>query len=402
MKRQSSEHSEAVCRELNEELRQVLNEIPVNEKREQTYRALDEDKLAKPKKKMKPMQIVTGALVTVFAVLALCVGTFFGLSLSGKKAMTAASDIDMIAPNIEGQEIEVEEKGSLVVYNGQKYCYNNNMITVLLMGVDQTQDERLEHLQSEGQIASGQADTIILAAMDAETGKTSLINISRDSMVDVDMYTSSGNFGGTDKMQLCLAFAYGKGEKGGSENVARSVSRFLYGIPVNSYAAINLSAIPVLNDAIGGVEVQVLEDLSIVDPALKLGETVTLKGKQAETYVRMRDAYFGGAESNTARMERQKQYMSAFAAKTLARTREDVSVPLTLFDIATEYMVTDLNAAKVSYLVSILDKVGLEESNFVSIAGESVIGKNNYAEFYPDEKALYELILDIFYKRVNE
>ena len=50
--------------------------------------------------------------------------------------------------------------------------------------------------------------------------------------------------------------------------------------------SINLSAISVLNDAVGGVNVQVIGDLTSVDPTLKEGANVTLLGGQAETYVR--------------------------------------------------------------------------------------------------------------------
>lgn len=133
---------------------------------------------------------------------------------------------------------------------------------------------------------------------------------------------------------------------------------------------------------------------------MEAGTKVTLKGAQAEMYVRSRDAYFGGAESNSKRMERQKQYLTSFASKALQETKKDITVPLTLFDVASEYMVTDLNAAKVSYLVSILSKVGLEESSFLTVPGEAVLNEQTgYAEFMVDDKALYEMILDVFYKK---
>lgn len=402
MRRPNDDERQTELTQLNQELRDLLEQVPASENREQSYRGIDEEvQRPDPKKKRSPARIATGILAGVLCILIICVSTFMGLRASGKKSLLASGDLDVTAPQIEGQEISVEDNGDLVIYNGQKYCYNHNIITVLLMGVDQSQDERLQHQEEGLLIGNGQADTVILAAVDVESGDISLMNVSRDSMVDVDVYTSSGNFGGSKKLQLCLAYGYGKGETGGSENVARSVSRLFYGIPVNSYAAINLSAIPVLNDAIGGVEVEVLEDLTLVDSELQPGKTVTLKGRQAETYVRSRDAYSGDADSNSKRMERQKQYLSSFAAKALAMTREDVSVPLTLFDVASEYMVTDLNVAKVSYLVSVLNKVGLQESSFLTVPGQAIVGAEGYAEYYVDDKALYEMILDVFYKKVN-
>lgn len=402
MKKPNKDEQQSELTQLNQDLRERLSQVPPDKNREQLYKGIDEEAdKPKAKKKISPARVVTGILIGVFCVLLVCAGTFMFLRASGKKSLLASNDFDVTAPELDGESISVEENGDLVIYNGQKYCYNHNIVTVLLMGVDQSQDERLKHQEEGLLIGNGQADTVILAAVDVESGDVSLMNISRDSMVDVDVYTSSGNFGGSKKMQVCLAYGYGKGETGGSENVARSISRLFYGIPVNSYAAINLTAIPVLNDAIGGVEVEVLEDLSIVDPALQQGKRVTLKGKQAEIYVRSRDAYSGDADSNSKRMERQKQYLSSFAGKTLAMTKQDVSVPLTLFDVASEFMVTDLNVAKVSYLVSVLNKVGLEESSFITVPGQAIVGSEGYAEYHVDDKALYEMILNVFYKKVN-
>lgn len=401
MKRRNNDPKE--LEKLNHELQEILSQIPAGTHQKKEYRGIEEE-TKKVKKKTSSKKIVIAVTAIVLSICIGAVAIFAGMRMKGKSDLIASDELDITAPELEGQEIQVENNGDLVVYNGEKYCYNHNMITVLMMGVDQTQDERLENQQSDLMIANGQADTVILAAMDVETGKTTLINVSRDSMVDVDMYTTSGNFAGDQKMQLCLAYAYGVGEDGGCLNVSRSVSRLLYGVPISSYAAIGLSAINVLNDAIGGVEVDVLESLGNPgsDMYMEAGQKITLKGAQAEMYVRSRDAYFGGAESNSKRMERQKQYLTNFASKALQETKEDITVPLTLFDVASEYMVTDLNAAKVSYLVSILNKVGLEESNFLTMPGEAVLNEQTgYAEFVVDDKALYEMILDVFYKKIN-
>ena len=401
MKKQNNDPQE--LDKLNGELQEVLSKIPVKSHKEE-YQGIEEE----PKKRKKRLSNKKLAGIVTAIVLVICLGTvgaFAGLRMQGKRALLSTDNFDVTAPNIAGEDISVENNGDLVVYNGEKYCYNHNIVTVLMMGVDQTQDERLQNQKSDLMIGNGQADTVILAALDVETGETTLINISRDSMVDVDVYTKSGNFAGDEKMQLCLAYAYGVGEDGGCENVARSVSRLLYGVPISSYASIGLSAINVMNDAIGGVEVQVLETLGTpgADTYMEEGQTITLKGAQAEAYVRSRDAYYGGAESNSKRMERQKQYLLNFASKTLRETRKDITLPLTLFDVASEYMITDLNAAKVSYLVSIVDRVGLEESNFLTMPGEAVLNeKTGYAEFQVDDKALFEMILDVFYDKVNK
>ena len=199
-------------------------------------------------------------------------------------------------------------------------------------------------------------------------------------------------------MQLCLAYAYGDGKESSCENTKKSVSRLLYGMPVDAYAAIDLPAISVLNDAIGGVEVDVLEDLSNLDPALTEGAHVLLQGSQAETYVRSRDAEGPDApvDSNNARMARQKQYLTNFISKTLSAAKKDITVPLTLYQAITSYMVTDIDASEVTYLASLVLQGGFGDQDIINVPGEVQMGEE-FAEYHVDEKGLYEIILDVFY-----
>lgn len=397
MKRQNNDELREELDQLNNDLNKMLDENLLTEK-EQDFEAID---VEEPDEEIVPVtkkavNIVTGVLAGILGIMIVAACVFVGMRSAGKKSLEASADLDVKAPNLAGQDVSVENNGEIVIYNGQKYRYNHNIITVLCMGVDMSQTEAQEEHVRGG---NGQADTIILAVLDAESGKCSLLNISRDSMVDIDRYSTDGNYAGTKKGQITLSYSYGDGKDSSCINTARSVSRLLYGIPVSSYAAINLSAINVLNDAIGGVEVEVLEDLTLGDPELEAGKKVTLKGEQAELYVRSRDAYSGDANSNTYRMDRQKQYLSAFARKTLEQSKEDITVPMTLFDVASDYMVTDLNAARVSYLVSLMNKIGFDESRFMTVPGEAKIGEGGYAEYYVDDQALYEMVLELFYKK---
>ena len=76
-----------------------------------------------------------------------------------------------------------------------------------------------------------------------------------------------------------------------------------------------------LNDLVGGVTLEVLDDFSGIDDTLVQGETVTLKGQQALTYVRSR----GGLEDSTNlhRMERQRQYLSALQGQLSSKAQSD-------------------------------------------------------------------------------
>lgn len=345
----------------------------------------------KKKKKMKPFKVFIIFLCVILFLLAAVVTTFFILRSRGKKLLRETSVEETItAP----EDAEVEEEGKTIIYKGEKYCYNEDIVSILCMGIDKSiQDTGLDNIGE-----NGQADALFLAVLDTKTGHLSFVNISRDSMVDVNKYNVEGKYLGVENMQICLSYAYGDGKEKSCENTAASVSRLMYGMPVNAYAAIDYSGISILNDAVGGVTVEVLEDLTDRDPELQVGKTVTLSGEQAHTYVRSRDTEL--LDSNNMRMARQKQYLMSFLGTTISKTKSDLTIPVTLYQAASEYMVTDISVSEVTYLASLVLQGGFSEGDMYSVPGEVVKGEK-YAEFIPDEEGLYELILDVFYEKVN-
>ena len=333
-----------------------------------------------------------GILLIIFVTLAVAaVGGFFYLKWSGEKALSQhAGDVEEVITAPE--HVVLEDDGQIVTYNGKKYRKNENIINILCMGVDK------DSLQESGVTGeNGQADTLLVVALDKVTGEMTMLNVSRDSMVDVELYNTEDEYVKTSRIQLCLAYAYGDGKETSCKNVIKSVSRLLYGMPIHAYAAIDLSAIPVLNDAIGGVEVTVLEDLTQYRADWAEGAVITLTGDDAESYVRARKSEGAeGVESNNNRMARQKQYLTNFIKKALTATKEDITVPVTLYQTVTPYMITDIGMSEVTYLATIALESGFSEQSILNVPGEVVMGEK-YAEYHVDEEALYEIILDIYY-----
>lgn len=343
---------------------------------------------------------VRRALLIVFACLAgfvvLTVSTVFVLQSIGHDKLLDYQDVDMSAPVIDNVPVQTNQDGKIVFYNGKTYRFNETVTSILCMGVDK--EELVLENNTIG--TAGQADADFLVALDTATGKITVINISRDTMVDVNLYSESGQFLQTDQMQLCLSYAYGDGKETSCENTVRSVSRLFYGLPIHSYFAIDLEAISVLNDTVGGVEVTLQENMqSPYGGTLSAGDTVVLVGDEAERYVRYRDSE--QLDSNSSRMERQKTYLQSFLNKALTSTKKDLSVPLKLYEAASPYMVTNLSVDKVTYLALNSISHGGMEPVFESVPGTVKQGEK-YAEFYPDEKALYEMILQVFYTEVKE
>ena len=341
------------------------------------------------KRKIKWIGLILLLLLMILIIV------FLAAEMIGQKAMTGKTDETIEVTALETADVVVEDEGEVITYQGEKYRYNENITSVLCMGVD-NESADLGDVQIG---TSGQADMLMLAILDTENGDVNLWNISRDSMTEVDIYNVDGEYVKTETMQACLAFAYGDGKERSCENTVRAVSRLLYGMPIQSYGVINMDAIRPLNDAVGGVEVAIHEE-DILPARFKPGTTVLLQGEDVEAYVRSRrtERPDEPIDSNNNRMARQRQYMTNFIQKALQMTKQDITTPAKLFRIALQddNMTTNLNIPKVAYLTTMFSKVSFSQDSFQTIPGEVVAGEK-YAEYHVDDEALYQMILDTFY-----
>lgn len=278
-------------------------------------------------------------------------------------------------------------------FQGKTYRRNTAMRAILCIGVD-TKGEMESHTAS-GQ--GGQADGVFLVAQDAARDRVKILMIPRDSMTEITLFDLSGNELGKDVQHLTLAYAYGDGKEKSCELMTEAVSNLLGNLKIDGYAAVNISAIPILNDAVGGVTVTVRDEgLEKRDPALKMGETVTLCGTQAETFIRYRDI----TKSQTAigRMERQKQYMQGYMQATKAAAAKDDRLIPDLMNQLQSYMVT--NMAKDQYLDMALSVLNSQDSlgdgDILTVPGEAV-ETDLYDEYHVDREALVPMVLDLFY-----
>lgn len=66
-------------------------------------------------------------------ILLLAVMSFLILRAQGRRNLAErTNEAAITAP----EEAEAEENGKYVVYKGEKYCYNENVISILCMGID--------------------------------------------------------------------------------------------------------------------------------------------------------------------------------------------------------------------------------------------------------------------------
>lgn len=184
--------------------------------------------------------------------------------------------------------------GSLRDANAFADIVENELGYVLIMGVD----------RRDGDV--GRSDTLMLAAVDEEQGRATLLSIPRDTRVEVGTY-------GYDKINHAYAF-------GGHEMTLASVEK-LVGVPVTHYVLIDTSAFERIVDAVGGVDINVEKRMHYEDPWDDNGGLVIdlqpgeqhMTGAQAIQYVRYRDG-----EGDIGRIARQQHFMRALLAQFLS------------------------------------------------------------------------------------
>ena len=343
-------------------------------------------------KKSKVKKVLLWILIVLLVLILSGAVTVAVLIQKGKTSLLNTESMDMNPGSIIS-DVVVEDDGRTIEYQGKKYVYNENMTTILCIGVDKENIADSMGLQGN----NGQADALFLYAMDTTTGKSTVIPIPRDAMVDVDMYSGSGQYLSSSKKQLCLSYAYGDGKHSSCENTIKSVSRLFYGLPINSYVAIDLKAIEVLSKKVGGVPVIPNEDFSHNGYNFYKGKETLLNGMQARIFVQGRDQ--SKLDSSLNRMERQKQFVTSFFNKAVSKTKQNITFPIDVFKSTTDYMITDIDVAEVSFLAScvIKNSIGLE---YKSIKGNMVKGEK-YAEYHVDDESVYNTIVEVFYKTVS-
>ena len=276
-------------------------------------------------------------------------------------------------------------------YNGHTYAYNQELEVLLFLGVD---DREVIDYSSEGNNRnSAQSDVILLAIFDKDNQSYSLLQINRDTMVDMMKYDYFGTYTGLINGQIALAHTYRTGMEDSCEDTKFAVSRFLYDVEISNYFCLTMDAIPIINDSVGGVTVTIEDDFSEVDPELVKGSTVTLHGAQAETYVRSRRSIVNDP-TNINRMGRQRTYMSALLPMLGEKTAKDSNFALKLFDQISPYMVTDCTVDQLTTYIEQFSGYTLDK--IVTPEGKSVEGEK-FMEFYVDESSLRSIVIDLFY-----
>ena len=253
------------------------------------------------------------------------------------------------------------EDESLTYYNGGWYA-RRDVETVLVMGVDkyaaQTSGDNYNQQQ--------QADFLLLLVVDRTAGVCRVLPLNRDTMTEITALGLAGEQVGTFNGQLALSHVM----------------------------AFTMDAVPVINDAVGGVTVLVEDDFSAVTDQLPMGQEVTLHGDLALTFVQSRGD-MGGEKTNINRMSRQAAYLRGLYTRLQSAAQDEGFLTQLLLELSS-YLTTDCTANQLNDLYRTVSQDRLEVLD--PPAGETEVGDEGYMEFHVDEAALRQTVIDLFYE----
>ena len=325
-------------------------------------------------------------LVGVGVVAIALVGCLIAYALTRPSAVTRQTDPTQTESDgpLTQAGYESVDLDTLVI-DGVQYQRRKDLRTVLFCGVDNTPYEATDFTNMQLS-RLGRADTIVLMILNDEARTLQLLEISRDTMVDVEVYNADDTLIYTDEMQITLQYLCGSSHRRCQWLMGQRVSELLYGVPVNNNMSLTMDGIAVLVDAVGGLTVTMPEDYTYIDPRYQQGATVTLSGAETNTFVRYRDTEVTG--SNDVRMARQtwfvKQLFHMLGGLCRSRLAE-------LLQTAEPYFFTDLDVETIFDLTQ-YDLV----DDILKLPGATREGEE-HDEYYVDESALQKLMLQVFY-----
>lgn len=328
---------------------------------------------------MKKNSIFTDKSIVLWVLGIICIiliaGTVFTAFLASKRAKEA-----------DGEPKDTQDR--YISYNGNKYEKDPDIRLILFLGIDKEATADLNGNPGE----NGQSDSINLLILNTREKTGQFLQISRDTIVPIDVYDIQGEQILTEEGQLALQYAYGDGKKKSCRMTKEKVEELMYGISIPDYFALTIDGISTAADALGGIPITVPEDYTDIDPAFQKGADLVLKGEMAEKYVRGRNTE--ELDSNVSRMARQTQVIQALLKKFQEENMEEKFPGI--YQKISPYLITNMSTERIQQLT---DYQISEE--VLSVPGEIRTDAEGKAAFYPVESEVKELVIKLIYKKID-
>ena len=277
-----------------------------------------------------------------------------------------------------------------VEFQGGYYVFNEDVFSVLFLGVDTTDEEQFKNIG----VTAHQADSLILAAVNPVENSLIMINIPRMTITDVRQLDPAFNYARTTKSPICIQYAFGDGKALSCTLTRDAVSNLLFNIPISNYITMNLDGLYTANDAVGGVTVTLLDDMTAFNPKMEKGAEYKLLGDDAEIYLSRRIGR-GLDGANMSRAQRHIQYYKAFFSAAKEKLKESPTFAIDLFNAMGGSVQSDMSLDEMVFMSQIVLGMNIGDENVHTIEG---VIQNE--DFYVDDDALKALLIKVFYEEV--
>ena len=310
-------------------------------------------------KVMKTILIVL--LVVVLAVVG--VGMYVLSSMRSNAVQTVAKPTEDLSATEEPQTVQIisdeptPSPTPMPIY--EEEALDENIINILLIGTDSRSADQSEN-------SEGRSDSMILASVNTDTGKISLVSFMRDARVH--RVGESGRFTFYNKLNGAYRGGYGGG--GAGELIKTLNGNF--GLDIDQYIAIGFDGFATLIDKIGGLDVdldqaeinfindRIKGDHELEPDIVKNAKTVDaapgvihLDGAQCLIYARNRHTGTDGGEGNDFERVNRQQEIIQLIYKKVTTSMNEQSV-LALVSFASNYITTNLKLETMTSLVKVL------------------------------------------------
>jgi LCP family protein required for cell wall assembly len=252
--------------------------------------------------------------------------------------------------------------------------YMNDIVNILLIGVDHAEERDNWHKYFY-------SDVMMVMAVNFKQNKVDLISCPRDTYAEI--YNVDG------KYKLNSSMYWGGGiDKEGPLYVMRSVETLLGGIKINNYAAVDISGLKKVVDAIGGVDFDVDITVKLQGRVLNPGFQ-HLNGQQAVDYMRARK----GIDNDIGRGMRQKR-MLVEIFKQLKGSKELANLPNIIAALQSTVR-TDLTFGELCALAAFGSKLDDKNIAIATLKGKLVM-IYNWIYYIVDQDAKVKLVKDVY------
>ena len=339
---------------------------------------------------MKSQNMLRKALIALI-ILAVTVGAVVGGSAvlekiqNNRKAQTQETEI--------AHSMKWTDDNTLYLMD-EAWGFDHRIETYLFIGTDASGNEEASGKDYRGAMA----DFLLLLVMDHTDDTYGFIQLDRNTITEIKRIDSSGEQYDDYEEQLCTAHWYGSNKEESAVNTVDAVKNLLGEIEnITGYYVLNMKDVPTLNHVIGGVEIEIDEDLTSIDPAFVEGTTIILNDAQAEQYVRARMSV--GEGDNVSRMRRQRIYINSFFKKAKSKAKTDPQFADDLWDALEDVSVSDMNGNVFSRIAEMV-RSG-ESKGILTLDGETKLGTVlgdgvEHEEFYPSEESILDVMKQLF------